>query len=106
MTTRTITVEGDGDFSNGLVVPLTTIFTRPSDCPWPLELPVMPPDTETRTVNFTTCDPPRFSTVWKYGFYSPGVCPSGYTIGCSYTNYMGPAWSITPGETAVWCVPR
>ncbi|KAB5578685.1 hypothetical protein GE09DRAFT_558347 [Coniochaeta sp. 2T2.1] len=52
------------------------------------------------------CCPPEFENVWMYGFYSPGVCPSGYTIGCAYTvNMPWSAWDITSSESAAWCVP-
>ncbi|KAB5578687.1 hypothetical protein GE09DRAFT_1090682 [Coniochaeta sp. 2T2.1] len=86
MTTRTITTSNNSptNFRNGLVRPLTTVFTQPSSgCAFPI------PETD----------------VWQFVFYSPGICPSGYTIGCSYSNNMGAPWTITPGETAALCVP-
>ncbi|KAK3377502.1 hypothetical protein B0H63DRAFT_477321 [Podospora didyma] len=48
------------------------------------------------------------------GYYSPGVCISGYTLGCTATAGETPGafdegwtWAaISAGETAVWCVLR
>ncbi|KAB5549663.1 hypothetical protein GE09DRAFT_1127265 [Coniochaeta sp. 2T2.1] len=100
MTTRTITTSGDSptNFRNGLVRPLTTVFTQPSSgCASPI------PETDVGGPS-TYCAPPDFAQVWPFGFYSPGVCPSGYMIGCSYSNNMGAPWTITPGETAALCV--
>ncbi|MBE3041995.1 hypothetical protein IMZ48_05320 [Candidatus Bathyarchaeota archaeon] len=50
-----------------------------------------------------SCHPPDFMSIWSNnGYYSPGICFSGYTPGCSVT------WGddIEPGETATNCVPR
>ncbi|KAB5584855.1 hypothetical protein GE09DRAFT_1068458 [Coniochaeta sp. 2T2.1] len=82
-----------------LAVPLTTIFTQPSGCAWPIQ--------ETHASISTSCAPPEFYSVWGYGgFYSPAVCPSGYTKGCGYTDSrVGGQFSVTSSETAVWCVP-
>ncbi|KAB5578684.1 hypothetical protein GE09DRAFT_558335 [Coniochaeta sp. 2T2.1] len=57
------------------------------------------------SVKRSNCCPPEFSRVWSWGFYSPGVCPGGYTSGCNWKNRLGEAWATTPGESAVWCVP-
>ncbi|KAB5549664.1 hypothetical protein GE09DRAFT_180791 [Coniochaeta sp. 2T2.1] len=96
MTTRTITAGMNSNgLTDGLVVPLTTVFTIPEGlgCTLPIRMAVL------------SCAPPHFHDVWRLGFYSPGVCPSGYTIGCTYENQFGTPWSITRGETAGLCVP-
>ena len=50
-----------------------------------------------------SCLPPEYDAVWdNNGYYSPGICFSGYTSGCSPTWYN----DIEPGETAAHCVPR
>lgn len=59
--------------------------------------------------------PPRFLQLWNYswGFYSPGICPSGYTKGCSFPTTLastslgniyfgGP---VIDGETVQVCCP-
>lgn len=34
--------------------------------------------------------PPKFHQLWDYswGFYSPGICPTGYSAGCSFPKTL------------------
>ncbi|KAF3928107.1 hypothetical protein AA313_de0203444 [Arthrobotrys entomopaga] len=88
----------------GLVVPLTTIWTPPPNCPTRVMSQTYAPLSESRKY---PCAPPYFDQVWySWGYYSPGICPSGYTIGCYPTptdtlNFR----AIAPTETAALCVP-
>jgi len=85
---------------NGAVVlPLTTIFTPPAGCP---------PYYDWDIATDSQCQPPDFAPTLQTGggYYSPGVCPSGYTIGCTAAGTELNGWSIFPGETAALCVPR
>lgn len=53
------------------------------------------------------CAPPGFEDYWwsSAGYYSPAICPQGYTAGCfRWNSEQGPA--VEPTETAVQCVPR
>lgn len=50
----------------------------------------------------TNCAPPHAEDIWmEDGYYSPALCFSGYTAGCSL-SYR----AIKPGQTAYNCVPR
>jgi|SRR3569833_574156 len=52
------------------------------------------------------CAPPNFIDYWwsSVGYYSPALCPSGYTIGCERWHFeQGP--TVEPTETAMMCVP-
>ncbi|KAF2458213.1 hypothetical protein BDY21DRAFT_215435 [Lineolata rhizophorae] len=80
---------------------LTDIFTMPSYC-------------NGITTPFWTfaCMPPNYSSVYWFGpeagYYSPGICPSGYTSACtrppdsSGIEYGPP---VIAGETAHICCP-
>ncbi|KAB5549662.1 hypothetical protein GE09DRAFT_1127264 [Coniochaeta sp. 2T2.1] len=99
MTTRALT-GGGCSYCTGLVVPLTTVFTQPSRCPLPIRFQYIHQATD--------CAPPEFSSVWyEWGYYSPAICPSGYTIGCTLSP-PDRAWygTSTEGDAAYWCVPR
>ena len=53
------------------------------------------------------CAPPGFDEYWSssVGYYSPALCPRGYTVGCyRWHSDQGPA--VEASETAVQCVPR
>jgi len=53
------------------------------------------------------CAPPNLLYVWEYdGYYSPGVCYSGYTIGCTATAGTINHEPVKPSETVAFCVPR
>jgi len=107
MATRTLT---GATGVTALVVPLPTVWTVPSDgCRNQIYEGF-------RTIS-TSCVPPQFNGVWySKGYYSPGVCPGSYTIGCTVTDVEGwtdlvtgvggiPGQSISPGESAYYCVP-
>lgn len=59
--------------------------------------------------------PPNFNKYYgyKYGFYSPGICPMGYTEGCAFPKTLARTINGTPffggtlmaGETARICCP-
>ncbi|OCL14930.1 hypothetical protein AOQ84DRAFT_178715 [Glonium stellatum] len=64
------------------------------------------------------CYPPYFyaeNTTLPIGWYSPGICPSGYTSAMNYTTTLsglekdyiaaGATTSIVPDEITVWCCP-
>lgn len=80
-------------------VPLTTAFTIPLGCRYPLEDP-----------DLGRCQPDQFPVLWYGdGFYSPGICPSGYTIGCTAGKSSTPVLNgvvVEAEETAAICVPR
>jgi hypothetical protein len=84
---------------NRLAVPLTSAFTFPSSC---------------RSAGFGlifyatgVCSPPYFREILTYdGYYSPGVCFSGYSIGCIATATIVNFEPVKPSETVAFCVPR
>src|SRR3569833_975207 len=54
-----------------------------------------------------SCVPPYFVNVWKLdGYYSPGVCFSGYTIGCYPDAPTVNHEPVKPSETVASCVQR
>ncbi|KAI1343274.1 hypothetical protein F5Y15DRAFT_369564 [Xylariaceae sp. FL0016] len=82
------------------VAALTTIFTPSSGC-WPIT------DDETSDIDtfwttYTSCAPPGYASYWSTFYYSPAICPSGYSIGCSRYTDQGPPVEAT--ETAMLCV--
>lgn len=61
--------------------------------------------------------PPKFHVLYDYsfGFYSPGICPTGYSKGCDFPNaiartddggmvYYG--GDVLEGETVRVCCPN
>ncbi|KAJ2898332.1 hypothetical protein MKZ38_004004 [Zalerion maritima] len=82
---------------------LTTIFTFPASCGPMIGGP--------RGQNID-CAPPGWSVYtketwgWHQGFYSPAICPEGYTIACSrpLSGAHGPLPEWT--EEAYMCLPR
>jgi hypothetical protein len=85
-----------------LTPPLTTVFTPPAPC---LNVLVVSPYTDYTLVYLPhddSCFPVKPETV---GFYSPGICPSGYTCACSLdTGFQD--WTLDPGESGRRCCPR
>ena len=69
----------------------------------------------TPALSSSICMPPDFRKLHDYshGFYSPGICPMGYTEGCAFptslavtsngTPFFG--GTLIPGETARICCP-
>jgi len=80
-------------------VPMTTQWEAPTRCP-----DIVPQDEAEDW--YLTCGPDAFEQVWfNDGYYSPGVCPSGYTIDCTGTESYLNSETIMPEETAGLCVP-
>ncbi len=55
----------------------------------------------------SSCAPPKFQEYWwsTVGYYSPAICPGGYTVGCTrWESGQGP--KVEPTEQAMMCVPR
>ncbi|KAK7962389.1 uncharacterized protein PG986_003214 [Apiospora aurea] len=90
--------------------PLTTVFTTPDFCAsarWSA--------TDVPALSSSICMPPEFNKYYeyKYGFYSPGICPMGYTEGCAFPKTLARTINGTPffggtllaGETARICCP-
>lgn len=76
-------------------VPLTTVFTHDLGCRPPLE-----------DLASSACWPSLYYRVWDNGgFFSPGICPSSYTVGCTGSGYLNGV-VIQAGETAGICIPR
>ena len=77
-------------------IPLTTAWSFPTDC--------------TETIRWIqTSPPPSFAAVYtSFGYYSPGVCFEGYTVGCvpASTVTTVNCAPIRPSETVAFCVPR
>ncbi|QDS75756.1 hypothetical protein FKW77_008595 [Venturia effusa] len=83
------------------VAALTSIFTPPADCPSPL------------STWRPSCLPTKYSEYWtgtcslSISYYSPGICPSGYTGQPRPTDFApgfgGPP--LSPEETAAMCCP-
>ena len=80
---------------------ITSVFTMPPDCA---------NYGAGRYITVASCMPPEyFELYWtlNYGYYSPAICPDGYTGACP-RNTQG--WMTGPpieqGETATICCPR
>ncbi|KAF4471586.1 transmembrane alpha-helix domain-containing [Fusarium albosuccineum] len=87
------TIHTSGSIGNYDIAPLTTVWTAAKGCP---SIVQFGGDFDTST----SCYPPDYESVWySYGFYSPGICPEGYTSGCTPTD------SLEASETAAICVP-
>ncbi|KAI1472143.1 uncharacterized protein F4812DRAFT_407630 [Daldinia caldariorum] len=95
---RTTSLDHDG---TPPVAALTTIWTPSDGC-----FPVSTRPTTDIDVFWTSnpkCAPPGYASYFETYYYSPAVCPSGFTVGCSrYDDFQGP--SVEPTETAVLCV--
>ncbi|KAK8091520.1 hypothetical protein PG997_001881 [Apiospora hydei] len=92
--------------------PLTTVFTMPDFChkPWWTF-------SGTPAVSSSVCMPGNWVDYYgnRRGFYSPGICPQGYTEGCylpesaASAGTNGHPWNggpILAGETARICCPE
>ncbi|KAI6367967.1 hypothetical protein MCOR25_004756 [Pyricularia grisea] len=95
---RTITSLHNGTTPAGL---LTTIWTPP--CP---DGPMTTWDSNW-TKSLKVCMPTNYKDIYyngNVGYYSPGICPSGYTSACRrYNTHQGPP--LEAEETAVLCAP-
>ncbi|KAI1407894.1 hypothetical protein F5Y13DRAFT_173708 [Hypoxylon sp. FL1857] len=83
------------------VAALTTVWTASSGC-FPVSTrPAM--DIDMFWSSYPDCAPPGYASYFETYYYSPAICPSGYTVGCSrYGDFQGP--SVEPTETAMLCV--
>ncbi|OTA58960.1 hypothetical protein K449DRAFT_116608 [Hypoxylon sp. EC38] len=83
------------------VAALTTVWTASEGC-----FPVSTRSTMDIDMfwsSYTDCAPPGYASYFETYYYSPAICPSGYTVGCSrYGDFQGP--SVEPTETAMLCV--
>ncbi|KAF0319870.1 cg16707-like protein [Colletotrichum asianum] len=90
--------------------PLTTVFTTPDFCAslyWT--------NTETPPLSSIVCMPTSWKQAFDYswGYYSPGICPMGYTEGCAFPTSLALSkdgnvrlgGSVVSGETARLCCP-
>ncbi|KAK1994534.1 hypothetical protein LX36DRAFT_530990, partial [Colletotrichum falcatum] len=91
--------------------PLTTVFTTPDFCNskyWT--------NTATPPLSSVVCMPTSWHQVYDYswGFYSPAICPSGYTEGCAFPTSLastradgaiGLGGPVIAGETPRLCCP-
>jgi hypothetical protein len=118
-----------GIVREGLYGPLTTVFTPPTSCyeayyyttntvpsyylpplPWGANDSVISPE----------CGPSNFlnPTIGNYGWFSPGICPDGYTSAANSTwgltaisdwfenlDYGGCSYPLVTSEATVWCCP-
>lgn len=84
------TIVTENPYNTYMVVELTSIWTPPCSPIIPFEY-----------YDTTSCAPPQYESVWyDGGYYSPAICPSGYTSGCEPTKTM------KAGQTGAICVPR
>ncbi|KAK2060024.1 hypothetical protein LY76DRAFT_477620, partial [Colletotrichum caudatum] len=91
--------------------PLTTVFTTPDFCNsmyWT--------NTLTPPLSSVVCMPTSWHQLYDYswGYYSPGICPSGYTEGCAFPTSLaftspdgslGLGGPVAAGETPRLCCP-
>ncbi|KAI2619859.1 hypothetical protein GGS26DRAFT_321794 [Hypomontagnella submonticulosa] len=83
------------------VAALTTVWTPSEGC-WPLSTRSTT-DIDMFWTSSPECAPPGYASYFDTYYYSPAICPSGYTVGCSrYGEFQGP--SVEPTETAMLCV--
>ncbi|KAI1137663.1 hypothetical protein F5Y05DRAFT_387901, partial [Hypoxylon sp. FL0543] len=80
---------------------LTTVWSASDGC-FPVSTrPAM--DIDTFWSSYPDCAPPGYASYFDTYYYSPAICPSGYTVGCSrYGDFQGPPVEST--ETAMLCV--
>ncbi|WYZ35096.1 hypothetical protein EsH8_I_001372 [Colletotrichum jinshuiense] len=90
--------------------PLTTVFTTPDFCKalyWT--------NTITPPLSSVVCMPTSWHQLYdyKWGYYSPGICPSGYTEGCAFPTSLatskdgaiGLGGPVLAAETPRICCP-
>jgi hypothetical protein len=76
--------------------PLTTVFKTPDFCASSLW-----EDTMTPPLYSSICMPPNFNNYWNWqiGYYSPGICPSGYSQACEFPTSLASFSSFTDGSS-------
>lgn len=87
--------------------PLTTTFTAPASCTTATGLyQIWASNTfhfeQGPLASMADCFPSGYDAAATSQYYSPGICPSGYTTACSSTDVLSAA--VT--ETAYTCCPR
>ncbi|CAI4216006.1 unnamed protein product [Parascedosporium putredinis] len=105
--TTTVVIQWDSGqtrSTEAVIRPLTTVWSAAPGCPTTLD-----------SLATGLCVPPQWDEVWFRGaYYSPGICPSGYTAGCyafdpefAGVKQTRQVPELTPkaDETAVICVP-
>ncbi|KJZ75394.1 hypothetical protein HIM_05320 [Hirsutella minnesotensis 3608] len=77
----------------------TIPYMRMTETAIPCAVPILAKD-------FAYCQVPGGVELWNQnGFYSPGVCFTGYKARCTQTAPPGREWPLREQETAVRCVP-
>jgi hypothetical protein len=87
---------------DGAVGPMTTPFTAPPDCAFPLTDNVF-------SQASNSCAPPFWSAYVNCKppfrlYYSPAVCPYGYTTGSTGLGRYD-SFTLSPGESVATCCP-
>ncbi|XXH02146.1 hypothetical protein Hte_008514 [Hypoxylon texense] len=83
------------------VAALTTVWTASEGC-FPVSTRPMS-DIDMFWTSNPDCAPPGYASYFDTYYYSPAICPSGFTVGCSrYGSFQGP--DVEPTETAMLCV--
>ena len=54
----------------------------------------------------SNCYLPSWEQYLEVGYYSPGICPSGYYPACSAAEDVRPPVRTDVGEKAYYCAPR
>ncbi|KAI0010839.1 hypothetical protein F4779DRAFT_576337 [Xylariaceae sp. FL0662B] len=105
-------VAATGEQSFGRIAALTTIFDHVCSDSWlltttkaPSQYPPFP------TAGPASCEPPSWHENIDqkgFGYYSPAICPVGFTVGCTIRSMrIGEGFPpIVEGETAMYCVPN
>lgn len=63
------------------------------------------------TAQNTDCAPPLWEKYtqqangWHIQFYSPAICPNGYTAACTRPRVGALGPEVEPSETAFMCLP-
>lgn len=91
-----------------IIAALTTTFTPPTGCFTSLEayldrdtVLLVPLGITAPPTAFFSCFPQSYTVAGSAGaYYSPGVCPRGFTSACAISS------STLPGESAALCCPR
>ncbi|KAI4866469.1 hypothetical protein F4820DRAFT_447005 [Hypoxylon rubiginosum] len=83
------------------VAALTTVWTAAEGC-YPVSTRPAT-DIDMFWTSNPDCAPPGYASYFETYYYSPAICPSGFTVGCArYGDFQGP--DVEPTETAMLCV--